>query len=284
LFPRGDRPDVAIAYLTDEAYQSPLSELKFRRAQITPVTAKEFLDFRALNDNALAQGARKAGRNGAITWFDAAEAGFEIADRCNTYLRVRLPDDLRELVRSYQPAHRPRYWAGAWEDPRQATRRNPTRVPDDEVWRRLYWSDVAVRSDGEDATPRELVQLLPESLQFGMPNKLGVVLLDFNRAPLGLPRYPGALYPAGPERVMTDPVRMGRYAAPRTQPEAGNREIVDVRAATRGMAFCQFGETQAHLVAVGGIEVEGAPGRLFFEDDTFMLIGQSLSPRRRGAL
>jgi len=100
------------AYLSEDAYASPLSVLRFERAMITAATRREFDAFRNEQANLV----------NPTSWRSA------MGYRCHAYARYRIPDAAREQVRQAWPSDRPRYWdpgptpaftAALWDAERQ---------------------------------------------------------------------------------------------------------------------------------------------------------------------
>jgi hypothetical protein len=82
------------AYMSEDAYASPLSALRFERATIAAATRQEFDAFRKEQTNLVSR----------ASW--RSVMGY----RCHAYTRYRIPDAARELVRQAWPTDRPRYW------------------------------------------------------------------------------------------------------------------------------------------------------------------------------
>jgi hypothetical protein len=100
------------AYISDEAYASPLSVLEFGGATIEAATRAEFDAFRRDGPPNLVtresyhsyQHADIVAKMG-LTKVDPA-----FARTCYAYRRFRIPESLKAHVRKYWPSHRPNYW------------------------------------------------------------------------------------------------------------------------------------------------------------------------------
>jgi hypothetical protein len=134
-YENADAPWFGLAYASDDAYESPLSELKFFGATIAKATRQEWEDWR--RDEAPKNfvtyellGINERNRWHQIRW----EPGkYFMGSECLGFARVTLADAAREIVRAQWPADKPTYWY-----PNEEARRGLRSVRGEEV-RRPEW-------------------------------------------------------------------------------------------------------------------------------------------------
>jgi hypothetical protein len=171
-FPDADDMTFAIMYATEDAYENPLSQLKFHGATMHKATVAEFRVFQAaaktksivptdvdqipVRDPALgpftvAEVEANGGKAPKPNW---AVPHHHI---CETVRRTELSDAAREIVRQAWPAHRPKYWTIGGEAFNQmmeaAARNNPEKQyrglrKDGLADRRLSWTIAVPDTDG----------------------------------------------------------------------------------------------------------------------------------------
>jgi hypothetical protein len=121
-FPDADDMTFAIMYATEDAYQNPLSQLKFHGATMHSATVQEFIAFQEaaktksivpvdvhdlpirdpkLGPFTVEEIEAAGGRAPKPNW---AVAG------CQSVSKFELNEQAREILRKYWPAHKPRYW------------------------------------------------------------------------------------------------------------------------------------------------------------------------------
>lgn len=111
-YEKADEPWFGLAYVTDDAFDSPRSELKFFNATISKATKQEWEEWRRTEapKNFVTYellGINANNRFDHIRW----ELGKHfMASECQSFYRLKLPPAGRELVRPYWPASRPTYW------------------------------------------------------------------------------------------------------------------------------------------------------------------------------
>lgn len=106
------------AYLSEDAYASPLSALRFERATITAATRQEFDAFRKEQTNLVGRNAFHSARMGIeLLHSRGLELTVPFGNTCYAYNRFRIPEALREQVRQAWPADRPRYWWPGYTPP-----------------------------------------------------------------------------------------------------------------------------------------------------------------------
>lgn len=103
------------AYLSEDAFKSPKSNLIFHGATIQTASRKEWLLFRTETRKNPGM-SRFYYKRSAQTWQQIAKgtvAGFKAAyaDKCSGVRRYRLSESGRAILRKYWPAGKPRYWA-----------------------------------------------------------------------------------------------------------------------------------------------------------------------------
>jgi len=267
------------AYLSEDAYDSPLSVLRFKRATITAATRQEFDAFRREQANLVKRNAYHSASMGVEL---LRQRGLDIAipfgGICHAYQRFRIPEELREQVRQAWPADRPRYWwpgSRNWFDPRQ-----------------LVQQDIG-------GPLQQLNYLQPGGSYSGRGilrrNGGGVIQPPGSRRPGPIASY----YPLTSDiRADKWPLKVDEWPdfINANSPFLG--EKIDFRNGdTRGLAYCyrmQTGDpgvlsaeqrSQMQRIRVGsksirqvdGIRISGAPETLgnnmytFFEDDEFFL-------------
>jgi hypothetical protein len=276
VYPNAEKPEFAIAYLTDEAYENPLSELKFKGARIEAATVEDYLAFRARGENALARPApgAKSIAEKAMTWDEAARAGFNVAGACLAYLRIRLPEELRDKVRAHWPEHRPRYWTGERVFSGEGNNRSVSWEPNNEIWHQLYNSPIQARSDREDDPLRSMSAFfIDDSENSGMPTR--------NMSTGWRQRISGALYPAGVDLDLVDPNIAGRHVVPWKRDGRSIQYAIDYRdGKTRGFGYCHNNwQSPNGATTVDGIFVAEPAGIRFFEEDKYYFVYQRSGPQ-----
>ena len=109
-------PWFGIAYASEDAYDSPLSELKFSGATISRATREEWQDWRRTEAPKNFITYALLGINPENMW-DAPhwKPGYRVmASGCVGASWVKLPDQVRELARRFWPADKPVYWFPSW--------------------------------------------------------------------------------------------------------------------------------------------------------------------------
>jgi len=101
-----------IAYMVDEAYDSPRSLMKFGKASVEKATRPEFDDFRKNGQPNLVtrEQYHSAQPQDVVEKMGLRKVHPAFGRTCWTYSRALIPDELRASVRKYWPANRPRYW------------------------------------------------------------------------------------------------------------------------------------------------------------------------------
>lgn len=117
IYDNADRLDFGVAYLSEDAYENPLSILKFGGATIETATRKEFNRFRMIENNAVT---RELYHSALDSDQQLSELGLRRVDRswghmCEGYERYLLDDRARSLLRRYWPEGQPKYWLATYE-------------------------------------------------------------------------------------------------------------------------------------------------------------------------
>jgi hypothetical protein len=109
IFENADTLEFGTAYLSEDAYDSPLSVLKFGVATIEAATRAEFDEFRAQGHPNLV---RREQYLSAVV--DVKRMGLvpaiPMAVTCFAVERFRIPDDRQAKVQALRPPDAPRYW------------------------------------------------------------------------------------------------------------------------------------------------------------------------------
>jgi hypothetical protein len=112
VYDNADRLDFGVAYLSEDAYESPLSVLKFGGATIETSVRAEFDHFRASHANVVK---RELYHSALASDRDLAQMGLTRVERtwahvCEGYERYLLGDQACSLLREHWPESRPRFW------------------------------------------------------------------------------------------------------------------------------------------------------------------------------
>jgi hypothetical protein len=212
------------AYLSEDAYQNPLSVLKFGGATIEAATRADFDEFRHTQKNAVTR---------STFWSHAPvdvrqEMGLPpsaapFGNTCEYYLRFRLPDELRAVAGLHWPSGKPDYWFA--------------KTPDEESYlARLINESMHLRSDGLEDRPDRPQHIGWGDADTGFPTRTGGGRVSMTRGR----KFAGAYYPAGSDdradKWPADPEEKARYFAAH---ETFDFADIDFRGGrTRGFAYC----------------------------------------------
>jgi hypothetical protein len=111
-YENADQPWFGLGYASEDAYASPISELKFFGATISNATHEEWQAWRGTGapKNFVTYellGINERNRFDQPHW----KPGFRaMSSECTGFSWVRLPEPVREGIRPYWPASKPRYW------------------------------------------------------------------------------------------------------------------------------------------------------------------------------
>jgi hypothetical protein len=111
-YENADQPWFGMGYASDDAYESPLSVLKFLGATISSATRPEWEAWRRteapknfVTNQLLGISGGRLGEN--VRWQRGARF---IGAQCQSFARVKLADAAREIVRAQWPSDKPTYW------------------------------------------------------------------------------------------------------------------------------------------------------------------------------
>jgi len=111
-YENADQPWFGLAYASEDAYESPTSELKFLGATISRATAEEWREWRRTEapKNFITYkllGINEKNRFDHQHWYPGYRA---MGSLCTTFSWVKLPESVREAIRPYWPPSKPYYW------------------------------------------------------------------------------------------------------------------------------------------------------------------------------
>lgn len=111
-YENADEPWFGIAYASEDAYDSPLSELKFFGASISKATREEWQEWRRIVAPKNFVTYKLLGINERNPWDKPRwKPGFRaMGSLCTGFSRVTLLEPVREAIRPYWLASRPDYW------------------------------------------------------------------------------------------------------------------------------------------------------------------------------
>jgi hypothetical protein len=248
-YEKADEPWFGLAYVTDDAFDSPLSELKFFNATISKATAQEWREWRRTEapKNFVTYellGVNPINRFDHVRWQPGKHF---MASECQGFYRLKLPPAARELVRPYWPASRPTFWYAS--------------TAASLVLRTV--DDKEAEQKGLLIEGHRLEWYLGSGPNFfpGLPRRKPGALIFLKR------ELVGDVYPAVSDRTVSRLDQAGQYPAE----ILGKPRLIwaeaDVRSETRGFAYCDGVNNVDHLPDSG-------PGRFKFES---RVNGQSIS-------
>jgi hypothetical protein len=224
-----DEPWSGVAYASEDAYDSPRSELKFLGATINRATSEEWQAWRET-------GAKKnfityalLGINPRNMWdFPKWKPGYRVmASQCRSASRVRVPEPVRELARQFWPDDKPSYWFPS----------SPMRSA---LWSMAY--------DKKNQNP-----LLFEGNRFkdyyavfggdnGLARREPGAEIFFNR------NVEGDVYPARSDLSINRLEPSGELSAEMKAKERLDYSAVEIQPGLRGFAFCD-----TSVISIGGV-------------------------------
>ena len=157
------------AYLSEDAYESPLSVLTFGGAIIESASAADFEEFRRAQPNLVKPASYHTLGSLLFRELNLAPAAVPMGKGCYGYARFRLIGDELEHVRAIWPADRPQYW--------RPTRPEDLRALNSTVRTRPMQTD----HDGAPLHPRSrlMIGLDNEAANRGMPTRRGAGRIRF---------------------------------------------------------------------------------------------------------
>jgi hypothetical protein len=125
-YEKADEPWFGLAYASDEAFESPIAELKFFSATIDKASRQEWDDWRRTEapKNFVTYdllGVNPSNRFENVRWKPGKRF---MGSQCLGLARVKLADAAREIVRAQWPANKPTYWYPN-DEARKALRARP---------------------------------------------------------------------------------------------------------------------------------------------------------------
>ncbi len=122
VYDNADALDMGLAYLSDDAYDSPESDLKFHSAEILASSRAEFdADGKSGVPNLITREKFWSAQPDGVALAEGLRAiRPQYSKTCTFAQRYRLPDIVRERAREFWPATRPVYWFPASYDEEQA--------------------------------------------------------------------------------------------------------------------------------------------------------------------
>jgi hypothetical protein len=182
LYDSADTFEFGKAYLSEDAYDGPLSELKFGGASIEIAARADFERFRRELPNAITRESyhSRAGDD-VLRQMGLARAERPFGHSCEAYVRFRIPEELRSVVRQHWPEGRPNYWL---PDTHETQQRLANAILNSEE----------LRSDEVDgpARPSRQWDLRDSRAASGLPTRSGGGLVRPSRGQL----FPPAYYPS----------------------------------------------------------------------------------------
>jgi hypothetical protein len=225
VYDNADRLDFGIAYLSEDAYESPLSELKFDGATIEKATRVEFDRFRASQPNAVK---RELYHSALASDRTLKELNLPRVERtwahvCEGYKRYLLGDRARSLLREHWPEGRPRYWQTNYDVERT-------------VAETIFDRRTPVHSDTADRAPHIAWSFGDGAADIGLPTLTGGGLVAKSRGNT----FAAAYYPAASDyRADKWPANkddLRRYLA--AQDQVADMHVRFQGGAARGFAYC----------------------------------------------
>ncbi len=228
VYENADTLSFGIAYLSEDAYEGPLSVLSFGGATIEKATRAEFDEFRRTQTNLVKRELYYSSTNDdrMLKRLGLPRVPATWAFHCAGYQRFLIPEDVKPLVRQRWPESHPQYWLmDDWRDVNEvyfAIRKNKQVKSDRE-------SDVA-----RSPIASELASI--GSPDRGMSTRAGGGLIS---APLHV-YFPGAYYPSTTDfridKWPDDRAGWARFVAQNGPPATTTLDFRNGQ--SRGFAYC----------------------------------------------
>jgi hypothetical protein len=179
VYDNADILDFGTAYLSEDAYEGPLSILKFGSASIERATRGDFDQFRKTQKNLVTSQSYHA----SLSSDPSVPRPF--GHSCQTHQRFRIPDSLRSLVKEQQPDGSPRYWV-------------PDAFPAEQKITESISRGKAIQSDRttDSTLPWSAWRERWNAADFGLPTRTGGGRISTRRGYL----FPAAYYPSSDDR------------------------------------------------------------------------------------
>jgi hypothetical protein len=219
-YEKADEPWFGLAYVTDDAFDSPRSDLKYFNATISKATKEEWEAWRRTEapKNFVTYellGINPNNRFDNVRWEPSKRF---MGSVCQSFYRLKLPEAARELVRPSWPASRPTYW-----------------YPNDAARLALYTTDdEEAERKGLLTEGYRLERYLGSGANFfpGMRRRQPGAQILFRTT------LAGEVYPAWSDRTLSRLDQAGQYPAD----ILGKPHLIwaeaDVRPEMRGFAYC----------------------------------------------
>ncbi|TIO76077.1 MAG: hypothetical protein E5X74_04700 [Mesorhizobium sp.] len=112
VYDNADTVAFGMGYMTDDAYRSPKSVLRFDKATVERATRAEFDAFRGNGpQNVITRSQYHSAQNGyQLALLGLARTYPAFGRSCSAFSRWKLTESEREIVRKYRPANAARYW------------------------------------------------------------------------------------------------------------------------------------------------------------------------------
>jgi hypothetical protein len=187
VYDDADILDLGLAYLSEDAYESPLSVVKFGGARIERASRDEFEQFRRTQTNLVTPEAYHSAlmSDADLGKINITRVARPFGHSCQAYQRFHIPEELRSLVAQQWPASHPRYWAPDTFEAEQTIT---------DAISRSKQIDSGRTSD--PARPLSAWWIPWTSADFGLPTRGGGGLVTTKRGSL----FPPAYYPSSDDR------------------------------------------------------------------------------------
>jgi hypothetical protein len=161
------------AYISDDAYASPTSDLKFGAASIETASREEFDEFRSNGppnivrretyhaDNLSDENARALGIPPIRPLDELPGLGFY----CEAYARFRVSEEVAEVLRRYWPGNKPKYW-------------EPTTSGEDMAIKTMKRPVMVARDDGDEFRDMQLFRISGSELEYGVRRRGDDILIE----------------------------------------------------------------------------------------------------------
>jgi hypothetical protein len=226
VYDNADTLDFGVAYLSEDAYENPLSVLKFSGATIEAATRAQFDEFRRTQPNLVK---RESYHSNIESEPELKRLGWTRLSRpfgnsCQGYMRFRIPAELRPVVRQHWPKGRPAYWR---PDTHEAQRDITSRIQQ-------------IQSDRPNEAARAwgaFMELVPErTADRGLSTRTGGGFSEASRGRL----FPPSIYPAADDyQSYRWPIDRAQWPSFIATKEIFVESEIDFRGGrTRGFAYC----------------------------------------------
>jgi hypothetical protein len=225
VYENAETLDFGIAYLSEDAYESPLSVLKFGGATIEKASRAEFDEFRRTQTNLVTRQSYHSALSApdVLKKMKVTPAPNGFAHVCEGYTRYRLSPELRALVSQYWPEGRPRYWATSYDS-------------EGSIWQAIYKRQSLFQSDRTEDPPHRPWTFGQAAADRGLPTRNGGGMIS---AAPGR-EFSQAYYPAASDyrldRWPTDKRNWSAYI--KAVDKIADMHVDFREGATRGFAYC----------------------------------------------